>query len=102
MTSIKVLSPLRAMRAGCLDCAAGDRKFIIWCSCDGVHSTRCQQWPYRFGQRPETIRQRFGTGLVTPAMMPEANVNLDALPGSMAAAAEYLAGRGGKSKSKAG
>ncbi len=100
MTRIKVLAPLRAIRAVCLDCTAGDRKFIVWCTCDGVHSTRCEQWPYRFGFRPETVRQRYGPALVTPDLMPNANVNLHDLPGSLAAAAEYLTGQGGKSRAR--
>ncbi len=102
MSKIKTLRPLKAVRAHCLDCAGGRPKHVLWCPNDGVHSTRCELWPYRLGVRPETIRQEHGPALVIPELMPPANVNLDALPGNMTAAAEYLAGQDGKSKSKAG
>jgi hypothetical protein len=46
----------------------------------------CTLWPYRFGCRPESARQRYGEAVVTPDMMPGANVALESLPMS---AAEY-------------
>ena len=52
----------------------------MWCGNDGIHSTRCDLWPYRFGIRPESARQRYGARLVTPELMPDANANLDDLP----------------------
>jgi len=86
----KGLSPIRAIRRNCLDCSETP-KVVLWCPCDGVHSSRCELWPYRFGVRPATILERYGRGLVTPELMPPANVELDQLPGTMAAAAAYLA-----------
>lgn len=84
---------LKVVRRHCLDCCAGERKAIIWCPCDGLHSPRCEFWKFRFGAKPATIRERYGPALVTPKMMPDATVNLDALPGGIEAAAAYLSGR---------
>ena len=79
MTHPKQRDPLKAIRANCLDCS-GTAKAVTWCSCDGLHSGWCDLWPYRFGRRPATIRQRVNPALVTPEMMPPANANLDDLP----------------------
>lgn len=94
-------SPLKAIRRNCLDCSGGSSKYVMWCPCDGVHSTWCHLWPFRFGLRLGTAQQRYGAGLVMPEMMPGANVTLDDLPGSLQAT-EYLDGQVGKSKSRAG
>jgi hypothetical protein len=71
---------LKAVRRNCLECSGGTVKYVTWCACDGVHSTRCEFWPFRFGTGPDTVRRRFGPRLVTPEMMPDANTNLDELP----------------------
>jgi len=55
-------------------------KYVTWCSCDGLHSTRCEFWWFRFGQGVEKVRRRHGPQLITPEMMPDANLNLDDLP----------------------
>ena len=86
-----VFSPLRAVRESCLDCCCGGRKDITYCTCDGIHSTRCALWPYRFGSRPETIAAKYGPALVTPSMMPDEAICVDDLPASLTAAAAYLA-----------
>jgi len=75
--------PLKAMRNYCLQCVGGNAKQIAWCPCDGVHSTRCALWPYRFGKRPQTIFAKHGPLLITPELMPGADVNLDNLPVSL-------------------
>ena len=99
--SIKNTTPRRAIRKHCLDCAEGNAKYVLWCTCDGIHGTRCELWPHRFGARPATILERYGRGLVTPELMPPANVDLDQLPGTLAAAAAYLAEcRRGKTRSR--
>jgi hypothetical protein len=74
--------PLKAIRKHCLDCCGDNSKAVMWCGNDGIHSTRCDLWPYRFGIRPESARQRYGVRLVTPGLMPDANTNLDDLPGT--------------------
>ena len=56
------------------------------------YNRRSCGWPYRFGTRPETIREKYGPALVTPSMMPSAEVNEDDLPSGLAAAAACLAG----------
>ncbi|MEC4681453.1 MAG: hypothetical protein VST67_12255 [Nitrospirota bacterium] len=46
---MKVLRPLKAIRAKCLDCCAGQVKEIRECPL-----TECALWPYRMGKRPIT------------------------------------------------
>ena len=78
---------LKHVRRNCLDCCCDDRKSVLWCTCDGLHSTRCEFWPFRFGVQPATFRARWGDRLVTPEMMPPATVNLDNLPAKLRPAA---------------
>lgn len=42
-----VLTPIKAIRAKCLDCCCGSRKEVASCRCDD-----CSLWAYRFGRRP--------------------------------------------------
>ena len=72
----------RAVRRNCLECCAGDRKAVTWCSCDGLHSTRCEFWDHRFGVGPGRAARTYGRHVVTPELMPEANHPLDDLPGN--------------------
>jgi hypothetical protein len=44
------LTPLKAMRAKCLDCSCGSRKEVSNCQIPD-----CPIYPYRFGKRPETV-----------------------------------------------
>ncbi len=37
---MKELRPMKAIRANCLDCS-GSAKAVAYCTCDGVHGTRC-------------------------------------------------------------
>jgi len=78
--STKALSIFKAVRANCIDCAGGSRKYIRYCPSDGLHALRCTLWPFRFGLRPETARKRYGADLLDPQAMPDATVNLDDLP----------------------
>ena len=71
---------LAAIRRNCLDCSGGIIKHVTWCPCDGLHSTRCEFWSFRFGATPDKVRRRYGPQLVTPALMPDADVDLDGLP----------------------
>ena len=74
---MNVFPRLKAARKTCLECAGDNVKYLIYCPNDGVHSTRCHIWPYRFGCRPQTIAdQKF----VTPGALPGPEVNLDDLP----------------------
>jgi hypothetical protein len=81
----------KAIRRNCLECSGGNAKYVTWCPNDGLHSTRCEFWLFRFGIRPETAAQRYGAELVTPELMPIADVDLDSLPSSPNRAAERLA-----------
>lgn len=42
-----VLTPIKAIRAKCIDCCCGDKKEVRECSI-----TECSIWPYRLGKRP--------------------------------------------------
>jgi hypothetical protein len=74
------------VRRFCLECCGGDAKAVLYCTCDGVHSTSCEWWKFRFGKSPETISRRYGPRMVTPEMMPGADVELDDLPFGIEAA----------------
>lgn len=78
---------LRHVRRNSLACSGGSAKAVLWCTCDGHNSTRCEFWLFRFGVGPKAFRRRFGPRLLDPRQMPPASVNLDDLPGSTEAAA---------------
>ena len=78
---------VKLIRRHCLECAGGSPKYVLWYPNDGAHSTRCGLWPFRFGVRPETFRQRYGPRLLAPETMPPATVNLDDLPPTVGQAA---------------
>ena len=71
----KGLSPIRAIRKHCLDCCNGSANVVKFCTCDGLNSTRCYLWPYRFGMRPETAARKYGKRFLDPAGMPSADVS---------------------------
>ncbi len=78
---------VRNVRRNCLECSGDSPKYVIWCPCDGVNSTRCEFWPFRFGIQPATFRQRYGDRLLAPELMPAHAVDLDALPTGIVEAA---------------
>ncbi len=43
------MSPLKAIRAKCLDCSGGSATEARECPCKG-----CELYPYRFGKRPNS------------------------------------------------
>ena len=43
----KVLTPIKAIRAKCLDCCCGDRREVRECTIE-----KCSLHPYRMGKRP--------------------------------------------------
>ena len=75
----KVLFPMKAIRAKCLDCS-GTSKAVKYCPCDGINSTRCELWPFRFGMRVPRATKLHGKELLAPDLMPDANTPLDELP----------------------
>lgn len=48
MEEIKILTPIKAIRAKCLDCSCGSFKEVRLCPCK-----KCALYPYRFGHRPK-------------------------------------------------
>jgi hypothetical protein len=71
------LTPLAAIRAKCMDCCCGSFKAVRFCTLDGVNSTRCPLWPFRFGKRPATVRKGPLARFLDPASMPDAGVPLE-------------------------
>jgi len=49
---MKKLTPIKAIRAKCLDCSGGSSKEVRLCPAEG-----CPLWPYRFGKRPLTTNE---------------------------------------------
>ena len=45
---LKVLTPIKSIRAKCLDCSCGQAKEIKECPI-----RNCPIWPYRMGRRPK-------------------------------------------------
>lgn len=46
-SEIKILTPIKAIRAKCLDCCGGYKNEVKHCPI-----TDCSLYPYRFGKRP--------------------------------------------------
>ena len=76
-------TPLKVIRQKCLDCSLSF-KMVAYCPANGVHSSRCSLWLYRFGMRPETAAEKYGRHVVTPRLMPDSSVCLDDLPANAA------------------
>jgi hypothetical protein len=72
---------LRAVRLHCIDCCGGSQQAVKWCTCDGLHSSGCPLWPYRFGKVPKSAEQVLGPELLDPARMPDASTCLEELAG---------------------
>ena len=68
------MTPIKAIRLHCLDCCGGSSKVVQFCTCDGVNSTRCDLWPYRFGKRPATAAKKYGKRFLDPKQMPSAEL----------------------------
>ena len=41
------MTPIKAIRAKCLDCSCGEKKEVRLCPIES-----CPLWPYRMGKRP--------------------------------------------------
>jgi len=52
----KKLTPMRAIRARCLDCSAGSTYEVRECLC-----IECSLYPYRYGKRPSTVKKNAQT-----------------------------------------
>ena len=67
---------MSSIRRKCVDdCSAGSAKCVAYCP---VHD--CPLWVYRFGKRPDTVRDRIGGAMLTPELMPDPNTPLEQLP----------------------
>ena len=58
-------SPLKAIRAKCLDCSTSARG-VKFCPCHGKDGKACALWPFRFGKRPNTLKKGPGAWLLDP------------------------------------
>jgi len=64
---MKTRTPLKAMRAMCLECCGGSSQAVAECTAneqdiaaahgagDETEYTACPLWPWRFGKRPQTV-----------------------------------------------
>jgi len=50
---MKILRPLKAIRAKCLDCCGGSAREVALCEIED-----CPLFPYRFGKRPQTLQKK--------------------------------------------
>ena len=48
-----IKTPMKAIRAKCLDCCCGNQNEVRTCKLE-----KCSLYPYRFGCRPSTIQKR--------------------------------------------
>jgi hypothetical protein len=82
-------TPLSAIRRKCVDdCSAGSAKYVAYCP-----SHDCPLWPYRFGKRPATVRERIGAAMLSPALMPDPGTPLGQLPNNPAEYCLAIEGR---------
>lgn len=51
------LTPVKAIRAYCLDCMCGSSNEVKVCSCDGKRSALCPLYKYRLGHNPNIKRE---------------------------------------------
>lgn len=49
---MKKMTPIKTIRAKCVDCCGGDLKEVRECSI-----SECPLWPYRMGRRPKDGEQ---------------------------------------------
>lgn len=53
------LSPLKAIRAKCLDCGGNSYTEVKLCQCDGIHSHLCPLYQYRLGHNPNRTGREY-------------------------------------------
>ena len=49
----RILTPLKAIRANCIDCSGGQTKEVRECVIK-----HCPLYPYRMGKRPQTLAKK--------------------------------------------
>jgi hypothetical protein len=57
MNNKKCAPPIKSIRQKCLDCVCGSANEVKLCTCDGIQSTFCALFPYRFGKRPAECKK---------------------------------------------
>lgn len=67
-------TPLQAIRRHCIICSGESQKAVRYCPCDGIHSSRCELWSYRFGKRPQGVSDQ---RLITALCMPPRNMPIE-------------------------
>ena len=82
--------PWAKVRASCVDCMAGNSGSVVWCPNDGIHSTWCSSWPFRFGMEPQRVTERYCPELVDPSAMPDASTSTEDLPRNLPSAVAYF------------
>lgn len=50
---MEIKTPMKAIRAKCLDCCCGNSNEVRQCTIE-----KCALYPYRFGHRPTTVEKR--------------------------------------------
>ena len=55
-----LLTPMKAIRAKCLDCCCGQVKAVKECQIE-----TCRLWPYRMGKRPRKDNKTPAISIVT-------------------------------------
>lgn len=80
---MKARAPIKAIREYCISCSLS-AKTVAYCPCDGVNSTSCPLWRYRFGLRPESAIRKYGRHVMAPGSLPDSTVCLDDLPANPA------------------
>lgn len=55
------VTPVKAIRAKCLDCCCGSINEVKACPKDGIHSDYCPLWRYRLGKRPKRVENPLDT-----------------------------------------
>lgn len=55
------VTPVKAIRAKCLDCCCGSINEVKLCTKDGIHSDYCPLWQYRLGKRPKRAENPLAT-----------------------------------------
>lgn len=52
------MTPVKAIRAKCMDCCYGQANEVRLCPC-----TDCSLWPFRLGHNPNIVRKRTASSL---------------------------------------
>lgn len=79
------LTPIKAIRAHCVECSGSVFKCALWCPV-----TNCALWQYRLGSRPSTVAAKHCPELVDPEAQPGSQIDVDSLPKGIPGAVEWF------------